>query len=458
MKRILALVLALMLALGMVAMAETEAADMSQSALISNLTGVTATVTRDGQTQNMDLGDLGVSLVVDTEDALRFVLTADKGEEILTFAVAEIVDGKIRASFKGIDRTFEQEIPETPGVDISNLAEIIRPMLPALMGTHMPELKVAALPKLDLAAFAGMMGSNSTEADGVTTTTVDIPATMVSMALSMVVQVAQSSAESIPQGKQVVDMLDQLVQSGFSFAIKGTITDNGAEQDSNIGIYMANEGETAADPTLFVNTTSAENNFVLAIDLPSEDSSYTIGQLSVVTDPAAETIDAGLDFAGMSSVALKIHKHDELQCADLTYQVLGEGGSMTLEYGRKDDQDYYGVRSEMGEGKSYTFDITGAPYENGYAGTIAFDSPEATFNSSYFELLGDFDMAATLDGYTLPADIAAFSEMTSEEINAVLAPIQEALTAALGTAAPAEEAPAEEAPAEKAPAEEAPAA
>ena len=449
MKRILALMLTLTMLLSMVAVAET--ADASQSALITNLTGVTIDITNEGETQHLEMGDLGVSCVVDTEDTLRLVLTADKGDEILTFAVAEIVDGKLRVGFKGVDRAFEQEIPEVPGMDMSDLAAAIRPLLPALMGNRVPEIKIPTLPKVDLAGLVGMMGSESTEADGVTTTTVDIPAETISMLLGMFVQIAQGAVESIPQGKQVVDLLSQLLDSGFSFAIKGTITDNVAEQSANIGIYMASEGETATDPTLYLNSSSAENNLVLAVDLPSDDSSYTIGQLTVVTDPKANTLDAGLDFAGMASLALKIHEHDELQCIDLTLQAPGTDSQSTMEFGRKDDQDYYLFKAQMGEENGYSCEVTGNPIDNGYAGTLAFNSVGSAsgvdFNGSYYELLGDFDMAATLDGYELPTEAVAFSEMTSDEINTAFAPIQEAIQSVMGALAPAEEAPVEEVPA-----------
>ena len=445
MKRMLAMMLALMMLLGMTAVAETApaAADMSQSALISNLTGVTIDIENAGQVQHLDMADLGVSCVVDTEDTLRFLLTADKGDEILTFALAEIQDNKLRVGLKGIDRTFEYDIPEVPGMDMASLTNVIRQNLPALMGQRMPEIKVTALPKIDLST---LLPGETTEADGVRTTAVDISAEMVSMVLSMVVQLAKTSTENVPQGKQAIEYLEQLINNGFSFAVKGTITDTDAEQSANIGIYMSDNGETAEAPTLLLNTTTAENSATLAIDLPSEDSSYTVGQLSVVTDPEAETLDSTLDIAGMISLALKMHKHDDLQCVDLTLQAPGTDAKNTLEYGVQDGQDYYAFKSEMGEGNSFNCVVTGNAIDNGYSGAIAFNTKGTdsgvAFNASYFELLGDLDLATALNGYELPTETATFDTLTSDEINSVISPILEAIQAAAGIAAPVEEAPA----------------
>lgn len=472
MKKMLAMMLALMLLLGMVAVAETpdpveatdvtEAVDVAEpfdpakSALFVNLTGMTIDVNNEENPQNINLEDMGVTLILDSEDVPRLVLTVDKGDEVLSFAVAEVVDGKLRVGLKGVDRTFEQDLSEIPGMDSEGMLTSLRQILPTLMGARLPELKIVALPKLDLAGLVALLGAESVEANGVTTTKVDIPAEVTSLALQAAVEFAKSTAENISQVRPGVQLLEQLLESGFSFAIRGDITDKGAEQTASIGIYMASEGETAEEPTLILNTTSAENNYVLAIDLPTEDSSYTMGQLSVVTDTAAETLDVGVDFAGMASVAMKVHKENELQCFEMAFNSFGSETTAIVQNGTKDGQDYSNFKSDLGNGLTYNCEVTGNGSEDSYEGSfnvnISNNGSTVDFNSSFFEILSDFDLAATLEGFTMPAETAAFDTLTSDEINTAFAPVQEALTSVLGALIPAEEVSAEEAPVEDAPA------
>ena len=437
MKKILAMLLAMMMLVSMAGVAE-EAADQP-TALMCAFTDVTVEMTTGGETQTVELGDLEMSFIVDASDAMRYILTAEKGEEILAYVVTEWDDDKIRATINGVDRTFETVVPEIPGgFTEESLTAMTREMLPMIMTMNIPAIKVAALPKVDLASLVGLFGGESTEADGVVTTPVDVPAEMVTMMIQMLASTVKATAESMPQGKQITGLLDMLVESGLSFAIKGDITDNGDEQAVNIGFYMADQSGTQETASLFLNTLSAENSFELAVDLPSQDTSYTIAKLNVVTDPEASTIDCALDVAGMATFELKTHMKDEVQCIEFDANLPGTAISADMDYGKKDGIDYAAFVADMGNDFSFSAAVTGEPVavdEYSYGGEFfsfgaTADGTGVQVTGTYYELLGTFDLAEL--GITFPAETADFNTLTSDELNAAIAPVLEAITAAVG--------------------------
>lgn len=422
MKKLIALMLALLMTLGMLAVAET--ADPAQTALIAGLSDVVIAMTdAEGKTQSVDLKDLVATVVVDTEDSIRLVGQVDKGDENLTYAVGELRDGKFVFTVLGAERAFEMEIPEQAAAMVE--PEQIRAMLPAMMNAQLPQLPAITLPKLDLASLTAMIGGQTTEADGVATTTFSVPAEIVSMLLSQVNEVVKSTASSIPQGDQVAQVLDQLVQSGLSFALEGTLSDNGAEQSGSIAVYMAQDGQTASDPTLFLNTYSAENNFTLGVDLPSEDGTYTVGQLTAVTDPVASTMDLGLDIGGMIQMALAFSKEDDLQDVLFTFDAMGTNMTLEAKYGSQNGQDYNELAIAAADQLNFNCVVTGAVDDTGlYNGDIRINADQAgqgsfELTASIYQYLADFDAT----GYELPDDVVPADQMTEEEKNAAIEPL-----------------------------------
>lgn len=437
MKKILAMLLAVMMLLGMVAMAEE--ADPAQSALICGFENIMVDVTANGQTQSIDLSELVATGVIDTEDTLRFVGQVDKGDENLIFGVAELVGDKLHYSMSGAERTFEADLPEQAlaqmgGQDHAVLVEMLRSALPALLAFKLPQLGAISLPKADLSSLVGLFASDTSEADGTTTMEFSIPSEIVTMLIQQLGEAVKGTAGNIPQGDQIAAVIDQLQSSGLSFALNGTLADNGDEQTVALSIHMAQENEVAEDPVLILNTYSAVDNFTLGIDLPSEDGSYTIGQLTAVTNPDEETLDIGLDIAGMASFVVNFYKADGMQHADVAFDAGDFHAGLNFVYGTQEDGvDYYALSGSSDTVGSFEIVMTESADENGaYGGDFSFAIEASEQNievtGDYFAYIDDYDMG----GYTLPEEVVPASEITQEESQAATQPLMEYLNSLMG--------------------------
>ena len=437
MKKILALLLALMMALGMVAMAEEV--DPAQTALICGFENIKLAATVDGQSQSIDLSELIATVVIDTEDTLRFVGQVDKGDENLIFGVAELVGDKLHYSMSGAERTFEADLPEQALAQIGDqdpavLAEMLRAALPALLAFKLPQLGAISLPKADLSSLVGLFASDTSEADGATTMEFSIPSEIVNMLIQQLGEAVKGAAGNIPQGDQITAVIDQLQSSGLSFALNGTLSDNGDEQTVALSIHMAQEDQVAEDPVLILNTYSAQDNFTLGVDLPSEDGSYTIGQLTVVTNPDEETLDVGLDMAGMASLEVNFYKADGMQHGDLTFAAGDFHTGLSIVYGEQQDGvDYYDISGSADTYGSFQITMTESADENGVYGgdfSVSVESNQMNLDASgdYFAYMDDYDMG----GYTLPEEVVPATEMTQEESQAAAQPLMEYLNSIVG--------------------------
>lgn len=436
MKKYLALLMAALLAFGMVAVAE-EAAAADPNALVAGMGNIVLTMTdAEGNASEIALSDLSVSFGIDLAGNPQIWLEADVGEEPVSYAVIELAGDKLHMAFKNVDRTFETELPEQlAGQDPAVLSETLKAALPQMMGiTMLPVLPPVTLPMADLNGIAATFGGETAEVEGVTTTVFEVPAEAITQIAQMVVQIAKAGASSVPQVAQGIEFIESLLDSGFSFALKGAVTSGETEQAAVIGVYMADENGTAENPTLYLNIYSAENNFTLAVDLPSEDSSYTVGQLALVTDPAADTISLNLDIAGMFTAALEFYKNEGLQVAALNCSGMGMNAGLVFSYGQQDGKDYVGFSGSADGVGAFVSDATGVWEGDTYTGEFSLGFGKE--GAEQFAVTGDYFeyMTVSEDDFEMPADVAPVSEITKEESNAIIQPLVDYFTNLFGAA------------------------
>lgn len=423
MKKIVAVWLTLAMLLGLWAVAE-PAPDL-KTALVTGMSDVVLTTTdAHGYVNTLGLQGLSATFTIDTSNALRVMASVDHGQENLFSGIAELVDNRLRFSFSGAQRTFETVLPPIGGVDPQALPILVRAALPSMMNiNHLPQIDGLSIPRVDLKNIVSAYGSKTVG----NTTEFSIPADIVNALLNQFNQAIKESEVSFPRLSQLTGMLDLLFESGIGLALTGTITDSDAEQTAAISAFLCSEGQTAEQPTFFLNTNSTENNFTLAVDLPSEDEgSYTIAQLSLMTAPASNTLDVGLTVAGMASLTLKLYKQSGLQVADLNFGMPNESISsgLSLRYGRQLDQDYIALSGNASGAGSFELTGTGATDSEGmYSGNAHYTFRGALggidLSAVYFEFLDDYSVG----GYALPAEVVPAMELTSEEVKAAIEPL-----------------------------------
>ena len=413
-----------------------------------------------GNVKSVSLDDLELNLVVDTTNELQFVASAYKGEENLAFAVLRLVNDRFRLSLKGVNRTFEIDVPQLEGQDTSAIPGAVRAMLPFLMGARMPMIDVPALPKADLGQLLQLYATETTESGGVSTTSFEISEEATRALIQMLNGMLKTAASEQPNLQRFSGLIDQILASGVRVSVGGTIKNSLAAEDISLGIYLAPDEEAPEAPTFILNTHSALNEFRIAFDLPDENSTYTVAQLTINTDPVGDTINANISAIDMLNIDANVLQHDGLQEISLSSKVVDKNGNVVLNYGTVDGLDHISVSGNMdGMGD---FQCTTEAMMNDDGNYVGMQDWRANYGGNltnttmdFYEVLDNYDMG----GYNMPTRIVSIEDMSQAEITAAFQPLMDALTSAMGMEAPAAEAGAEgEAPVAEAGAEgEAPA-
>lgn len=424
MKQVLALLLALLL-LCPLAMAE-ELTDEPDTALILGLSDVVITTTSpQGVQKTSNMKDLYGTFILDTNGAPRLIGMIDRGQENLTFGVAELYSEGVRYTLEGAERTFLVDIPQLAAVDMEALPLILRALLPHMMTLQIPQIPTITFPKGDVAALLALVGVEATPAAAADTWTFAVPTQVVSGLIEQLDAILTAAQTHTPQLKPVTDVLSQMIEAGITFALDGTITDMGDQQTAAVEVHLADSSGVAQSPTLYLNTLTAQNSFTLAVDLPSEDTgSYTIAQLTALADPEADTFSAGLNVAGMATLSFDLKKQSGLQQAALSFDMAETGMALQVLYGTQQDRDVLTLSGSATEYGAFECTLTGQEAEeNLYTGDFSLSVTRGrehlVATGAYFEYLDDYD----LGGYALPAVTAPATEMTQEEIQAVTGPL-----------------------------------
>ena len=422
MKKLTAILLALLLLLTSAALAEATAATAANMAFENVVVEV------NGESAAVE--GLVLTVGLDATGDPTMLLAVENGTELLSLAAAKVVDGKLMITLTGADATYTADAATLGGAQaeqaLSQFANL-RDAIPQFDQLVLPPFPGVNIPKLDTTA---MLRAYATGTEG-DTTTFAISYEQVMGWLDMVKMYADlfgsqlASIPNMPSLDQITGMIDQLKESQTGIAIDGTIADQGDAQVTTFNILPVEGGVTAEEPAMALTFTTAENSDTLVLGDPS--GSATLASLELESDPATPSLELAMDLMGMANFDIALFPEDGLQKLAVTAQASEQELDMDLAYGESDGRDLVNLGfSATGASLSLQFDT--AKDESGVrTGTVKLD---ALNRDQTVTMSGDvtmwLDTAAPVE-IEWPANELPLSELTSETAQAALAPVMEYL-------------------------------
>lgn len=410
MRKILAIMLAMLMLIGSAALAEGEAAVLT----LDN-------VTMQTQGQNINIQGLSGSLVLENINNLPSIaLLLDGDSQPLVTAVAQLSSSQFSFAIDGMDHGYVTDIPAEQAAQLAQfgdegMAALLPLFVPMLDQLALPAFSGIDIPKLDMTALLGayMTGSN----------TFEIPADQVTAALDQVLQVVQAQAGAIGGVDEITAMLDQMKANDIGLAIAGTIDDDGASQTVSAGVCLA-MGSTVTDQELLhLAMDSTQNNFQASL---SAGDSGDVMTANLTSDPDAGQLQFNLDIAGQASLSFALLSENGLQKAVLNIGGAGQQAIMEFAYGQQDGADLVSLDVDAGGEMLSVVAKTTMGSDGVRTGTLTLDAQQ---NGESYSFGGDLTMytgdAIDLSGFTMPSDLRPIEQMDNEAIGNAFAPVMD---------------------------------
>lgn len=326
MKKMLAIALALMLLLASAALAET--------ANVVTFSNVNVLVSSTDGNMAIDLSDLTATLAMGMANEQPIIqLDVTGGGEALLGAQIQFIDGRMVMAIDGVSRPIAADMGPTADQAqesfnelFANIDQVANLKLPAFTGVDIPKIDL-----MSIAEFLPMLGIQPVTEGQVTT--FEIPAEMISQLMQIVL--TQVPAETAAQ----LGDLDQLLANA-QFAIKGKLADDGTTAEMMLDLYMAQGGATSDSPLGALYFASTQNADSLEILLYQDGQSVTLGQMDLSSDPAAATLDFGLDLMGQVTMNFSLYPENGAQVAALAFKAEDQELNASLTYGDEGDMEF----------------------------------------------------------------------------------------------------------------------
>ena len=214
MKKLLAMLLALMLLVVSAACAETANVITFNNATISTTTG--------GQTQNIELTDLSATLAAGLPGEVPTIqLDVANGSEALLGAIMQIVDGKAVIEIDEVSKALAADL-SAMGVEGEDIIKAAFANLDQLSTVKLPRFTGVDIPKIDLISLSALIGAEpATDESGAQVATFEVPYELIKQLLSMVGQYRSA----VPEAAQATESSASAAADASSAASAAAATD-----------------------------------------------------------------------------------------------------------------------------------------------------------------------------------------------------------------------------------------
>ncbi len=347
MKKILAIIVALMLLTASVAMAET--------ATVLTVSNPVLTMNSEGQEMTFDMAGLQIELAMGMAgDTPTIQADITNGSEALLNAELQVIGTNMVVAIDGLSRPLAVDISSAGTQGVEGIGSLFA-ALPQLAGIKMPAFTGVNIPKLDLMSLGAYVGAAG---DG-QSASFEIPYEMVQQLLSVVGQYRGLVPESAQaQLEPVFDLIEDMNAKGNGFALTGSITDDGTTGTLAVDVLPVSGGVTADAAAATITFISAANQINLAVDAYQDDQTMTLGEIALTSLPDAAELNFSVDImGGMLNLGGSLYPQDGLQVAALELVAMDQKANMSLIYGEKDGADYFDAAFEV-EGQAAVEFIT----------------------------------------------------------------------------------------------------
>jgi len=424
MRKLLAVLLAMLMLLGTAALAEQEAAVM-----------VVDHMQLENMGQRVEIKDMGARLALQNVGDLPAVaLRIDGGGAPLFTAVGQLEASRFNFAVAGMDKGYTAEIPAEQVAGLSELGEggmaaLIPTLLPLLDQMALPGLSSVNIPKVDL---SGVLAAYSTGKG-----TFEIPAEQSAQLLDQALEFARAQGNNLAQLDKATQMLEDLKKKGTGVAIRGTIEDRGATQKVVAGIHMAHNGKVDNGQTARITLESRQNSTEVAVAVVKFGIPFTLASASLNANPARAEASFDLSVIGGTYINIDAYVEGGMNKITFTGSVGSSYGSAEVAYGQQGGSDVLSFSCLIG-GVDMSFVITTAKGADGArTGDMVLNVADGL---SDIVVRGDLTLytgdAVDLGGFAMPAELSPVSEMTKADTDAIgkaFAPVTNYVNANLAT-------------------------
>lgn len=356
MKKLIAVVLAALMLLASVAMAESGTMSLIE---LSNL-----------NVAGMDLQGFEAKVAMGDGSAQAEIV--GNGESLLTL-IAQLADGKMvlggdLANTYAVDLAAQGMPAEAMDVlpQLFNLGVLLKDFtLPAYPGIDLPMLPIATL--------LGSVGGTATEDGGVR---LDISSEQVMGALDMIMSLAESNAGSLSgQMDQVKQAVNSLKESGVSVELSVQAKDSADASDVDVFIIPV-EQEGAWDTHIArLHLTSKANVDILTVYLNMDNTENQMAIIELDSDPAAPSLTLTANLADTVDFVFALTNDDGIQNCVLSADASGNGATLRLSYGPQDGRDLVELNLAVPQTGEFNFRLlTAADTEGNREGELLIDA------------------------------------------------------------------------------------
>lgn len=438
MKKLLAVLLAMLMLLASTAMAETASQVTFTDAVV--------TVSAQGQTIRYDLKDLDIILSAGSPNGVPTIqLDAATPTTTVLGAELQFIDGRMYMHLDGMDTPFFADMSTTSYAGVDPQSSIDEAF--ANLGTStdadagLPMIEGIPIPKFDLMSLAGQIGAQpQTDANGVQVATFSVPYEKVKMYMGYVpMLIASLPQETADQLQPLLQLINQWQATDSGFALEGKIADDGKTATMLVDLYLVNGGvtDTAAAGGLYIAST--ENNASAQILMYQQGQEVTLAEATATSDPAAAEFAVSLDMMGQLKMDIGMYQQDGAQVVAFSLDAQGEGMDASLTYGERDGKDYADFAMDIAGQAALSFSLEsdkGAPTGNFSLSAQSYaDDSIVNIAANYAEATGDVEFR-TIDNLSSAIDLTQLENGLDEQVATQLNNALTGLYIYLGTLTP----------------------
>lgn len=418
MKKLFAILLAALLLLNVGALAEGRAATLTAN-----------NIRVEAEGQKIVIPGMDFILGLDNVNGLPSIalLIDDDGERVFT-ALGQLTSRQFNLAVSGMNNGYYALLPaEAAGtlaqVGDAGLAMMLPQLLPGLDEIALPPFTGVEIPKVEL---GDMLSAYITNRNG-DSYDFDIPYEEVYRLLDQVLRLAREQGTNVDQVDEALQAIEQLKAMHMGFALKGNVADDGSTLTATADVYLVQNGVTSPGEVATIILTSRQNDFRIDMTASENGATMDVLNVSLVSDPAAATLDLDMNIASEIRIAFDLFSEDGLQKAVLCIDG-ADPDSMRFEfdYGQQDGKDVVALSSDA-QGGSFDLSI------NSVMGADNVRTGELNLATDYADtdllITANIEMRTdgSLDvgGFTMPGDLRPFDQMDDNALIEAFNPVIE---------------------------------
>ena len=417
MKKLFAILLAALLLLNVAALAEGHAATLTAN-----------NIRVEAEGQKIVIPGMDFILGLDNVNGLPSIalLIDDDGQRVFT-ALGQLTSRQFNFAVSGMNNGFYALLPaEAAGtlaqVGDAGLAMMLPQLLPGLDEIALPPFTGVEIPKVDLGDIlsAYITNRNGDSYD------FDIPYEEVYNLLDQVLRLAREQGTNVDQVDEALQTLEQLKAMNMGFALKGNVADDGSTLTATADVYLVQNGVTSPGEVATIILTSSQNDFRIGMTVSENGAKIDVLNMSLVSDPAAATLDFDMNIASEILVSFDLYSEDGLQKAVLGIDGGDDSMRFEFDYGQQGGKDIV-ILSIDAQGVRFDLSVNSVMgADNVRTGEM---SLAVNYAGSGVLITADIEMRTdgTLDvgSFTMPGDLQPFDQMDSNALVEAFNPVIE---------------------------------